>query len=186
MHAELELGRYGMTGLGIGSPPRTPQDERAMSGWVGVAPPSRGALEAAREEERKATVPTGQSDWSRDELFDWLIQPVQRTEFESVADILEAHGVKGEFMRPPADDDATVTEASLDASLEHAQGAPRGRTPRRTSLEAILEAGGQGDMDGRSSGASRRSSRTVSRASRRSTGNSPKPPATPRRTSAYE
>ena len=42
---EMELGPFGQLGLGVGSPPRTPHDERAMRNWQ--APPTDEAALAA-------------------------------------------------------------------------------------------------------------------------------------------
>ena len=99
---QLELGAFGRVGMGISSRPNTPAEEKAMRAWVagdGISADDVTTLKAAQT----ASLRTKQiHELSREEQRSWLQDPVKRSSFAPIADILQMHGVEDDFRRAGA------------------------------------------------------------------------------------
>jgi len=116
---ELELGVYSSVGMGIGSPPRTPEDEKAMRAWNGSVPETQQPLKKASHTQKDAAK-------SRDELRRWLGEPWERTSFAPIEDILEFHGVREEFQRAGAPGLGHITDEISGALSQEAEATDHG------------------------------------------------------------
>ena len=105
--------------MSLGSPPSTPPDERAMKDWVSVHMTDKDVeLLNQRSETAQEKAPAQAKPMTTDELREWLHHPGIRTDFEEVDDILEFHGVLGEFER---DFGATAMDAISPSRSEHGE-----------------------------------------------------------------
>ena len=95
--AQLELGRFGAVGLGIGSRPVTPVAERAMKDWVVGQSITAADVKALKEAEAAEVRANKIADLTSTEQRLWLSHPVKRASFAPIADILQEHGVREEF-----------------------------------------------------------------------------------------
>lgn len=122
---ETELGPLGGLGLGIGSPPRTPKEDTAMNDWVGVAPPSKEQLDELSNRDRKVNLHP--SKMTHEELVEYVLTPIPRTDFGDVDEILTFHGVRSEF--PPSErkspTPSTVEVAAPPPTSSAARDAPQ-------------------------------------------------------------
>lgn len=95
--AQLELAGFGHVGLGIDSRPQTPAEEKAMREWVGSQGLSDTDIKALKAAEKAALRASKIHELSAEEQRLWLEEPVKRTSFAPIADILQMHGVEEEF-----------------------------------------------------------------------------------------
>lgn len=113
-----ELGDFGNVGLGIGSRPTTPADEKAMHQWV--APPTISASEI-KELNRAARIASQPTDeLSADERRAWLLQPQTVVVRTSVDDILEEYGLRPLY-QPTSGSSTDAASKSLPAVPESSE-----------------------------------------------------------------
>ena len=152
MGEELELGGFAHVGMGIGSRPTTPAEERAMRAWVGEQGISADDIRALKEAEKAADRASKINELSYDEQRQWLSEPVKRASFAPIADILEHHGRLEEFRLAGApglvdpnldgmmeDEDHTIRRIAEEGTPSFSSRSPpdsgrsRSRSPTRTS-----------------------------------------------------
>ena len=144
---ELELGAFGNVGMGLGSPPRTPKEEKAMRNWTNKDDLSEEDAELLRLASRNLP-----NLMSPAEQLAWLaaVDPdtEARTSLASIVDILESHGVRKEFeedgaagllapLYTPRQEEEEVVEAPAPRSLPTppAENRPEGSFKRPRSVQ---------------------------------------------------
>ena len=93
MAEELELGAFGSIGLGIGSPPRTPADERATREWAAEATVAQVSVEEIAAMNKAHVEKNTTEELTADELIAWLSEKPRRGN-TSIDDICMYHGVE--------------------------------------------------------------------------------------------
>jgi len=144
---EMELGPFGQLGLGVGSPPRTPHDERAMRNWQ--APPTDEAAlaadlqQASRQSSRQASPERATLDrmpLSRDWVAE-LATGLARAEASigELQDLLTWHGL-------PADQFAL--DGEVRRQQDEVKAAEEAVAARHRASLQLVAACEQGDMPG--------------------------------------
>ena len=144
---EMELGPFGQLGLGVGSPPRTPHDERAMRNWQ--APPTDEAAlaadlqQASRQSSRQASPERATLDrmpLSRDWVAE-LATGLARAEASigELQDLLTWHGL-------PTDQFAL--DGEVRRQQDEVKAAEEAVAARHRASLQLVAACEQGDMPG--------------------------------------
>lgn len=166
---ELELGVFSGMGMSVGSRPRTPADEHAMSGWV-IDGQGMSAQDVQMLSQAKSGPNKRPDEMNKEELLAWLREPSVRTNFDAVSDILEFHGVLNEFAPPAPIRTGSSTSPSPRQSrsasptaLPVAQSAAKEGSSRRSSRNPSPSPRPRGTSRNTSQNASHNASRSVSR-----------------------